>query len=677
MKTSLPVLKMYLVAFTFVVPVGIHAATTYYVATNGLDSAAGTLVAPFRSIQKAASVMLPGDTCYVRGGTYRETVTPANSGTTDQPITYQNYSNEVAIINGTEVIKKWKRDSGKIYKAPMAGNFFVSPYNESDQVFVDGQMMTLAKWPNTTTATNAYPGGAVPPVDISHPAKSTITTFVSKQRRDNLSTSVFIDTALPPKPAGFYDGSQIYLQPNNGAWSWTLSGTVSNVPAGGNQITFTTPSNEGQDGNKSVYARGSRYYLFNKKEFLDNNGEWFHDKPTGLLYLQMPDGGSPARHLVEARARDYAFNLDSRSNIVVRGFNLFGCTITTDLASGGSNQGYDAGNKEIFPWRSDNSFASANHITLDRINAKYLWHFTDVSGHFFMQWGQSSGIVLSGDDNVLMNSKLQYSAGNGVSVLGHRSKVLNNVISDTDYNTTDCAFINTGGGTQYDIEIASNICVRTGRSGITPRGLVNSNPTNPVARIHHNDISQCMIQDWDGGSIYNCGDGQFVRIDHNLLHDDSNYSGIYLDYSQNYIVDHNVVWNIDRGIQLQGDRSANILCYNNTLSVKSCGFLDEVGRNPGTVIQNNIIFSQNNTPGFIPVHTGFSKSTVTNNLVWNNVPGSPTDPKFVDAANHNYRLQVGSPANHAGMVVPAYVRDGLTVPAFNEATDGVPNQGAY
>ena len=60
--------------------------STYYVSTSGSDSADGqSLSSPFKTIQQAANVAEPGDTVLVRGGTYRETVTPAHSGTSSGP----------------------------------------------------------------------------------------------------------------------------------------------------------------------------------------------------------------------------------------------------------------------------------------------------------------------------------------------------------------------------------------------------------------------------------------------------------------------------------------------------------------------------------------------------------------------------------------------------------------
>ncbi|MCX7003999.1 MAG: hypothetical protein NTV22_12125, partial [bacterium] len=281
---------------------------TYYVATNGSNSATGAFDAPWLTIQKAATVMLAGDTCLVRAGVYRETVTPARAGTALAPITYQPYQGEEVTINGAEIISAWTLDTGNVYRAAMAGNYFVSPYNQSDQVFQDGQMLTLAKWPNTTTAANAYPGGVAPPVDISHPAKSVLTSASQPRVFTSIGTNwyswVFTDTQLLPTVNHYYVGAEIYIQPANGAWSWTFSGTI--VAQTNTSLTLRS-ANSGP----GTLPRGSRYYLYNQRQMLDSPGEWYHDKPNGVLYLQTLDGSHPTSHVIEAKARDYAFNLNT------------------------------------------------------------------------------------------------------------------------------------------------------------------------------------------------------------------------------------------------------------------------------------------------------------------------------------------------------------------------------
>src|SRR4051794_29971491 len=74
----------------------------YYVSTSGNDNNAGTLSAPWRTIQKAANTVQAGDTVQVRAGTYNEVVTLKTSGNaTSGYITFQNYPGESPIVDGT------------------------------------------------------------------------------------------------------------------------------------------------------------------------------------------------------------------------------------------------------------------------------------------------------------------------------------------------------------------------------------------------------------------------------------------------------------------------------------------------------------------------------------------------------------------------------------------------
>ncbi len=77
---------------------------TYYVATNGSDSAAGTSInTPFRSVAKAASVASPGNLIYVRGGTYTTNATISigtnHNGTAASPIRLRAYPGEHPILD--------------------------------------------------------------------------------------------------------------------------------------------------------------------------------------------------------------------------------------------------------------------------------------------------------------------------------------------------------------------------------------------------------------------------------------------------------------------------------------------------------------------------------------------------------------------------------------------------
>ena len=78
---------------------------------------------------------------------------------------------------------------------------------------------------------------------------------------------------------------------------------------------------------------GNGYYLSGKFQALDSPDEWYRDPTSGLLYLWTPTGDSPAGHLVEAKHRQFGFNLNNHSYISIKGINLFACTISTSKSS--------------------------------------------------------------------------------------------------------------------------------------------------------------------------------------------------------------------------------------------------------------------------------------------------------------------------------------------------------
>jgi len=105
----------------------------YHVAKSGSDCAPGTRENPFLTINKAASVALPGDTIVVHEGTYREWVRPRNKGLSDaRRITYQAAQGEKVVIKGSERIRNWVKVDGSVWKVVLPNEFFgdFNPYKE-------------------------------------------------------------------------------------------------------------------------------------------------------------------------------------------------------------------------------------------------------------------------------------------------------------------------------------------------------------------------------------------------------------------------------------------------------------------------------------------------------------------------------------------------------------------
>ncbi|EGY18915.1 pectate lyase L [Verticillium dahliae VdLs.17] len=85
-----------------VAPAALVSAADFYVATTGSDTAAGSLAAPFKSIQVAVNKAAAGDTIYLRGGTHKPTtnIQITKSGTAAKPYTVTAYNSENVIIDG-------------------------------------------------------------------------------------------------------------------------------------------------------------------------------------------------------------------------------------------------------------------------------------------------------------------------------------------------------------------------------------------------------------------------------------------------------------------------------------------------------------------------------------------------------------------------------------------------
>ena len=79
----------------------------YYVDANVVLDGNGTKEKPFKRIQQAADVALPGDEVLVAPGVYREYVSPVHAGEENARITYTSTTPLGAVITGAEELKNW------------------------------------------------------------------------------------------------------------------------------------------------------------------------------------------------------------------------------------------------------------------------------------------------------------------------------------------------------------------------------------------------------------------------------------------------------------------------------------------------------------------------------------------------------------------------------------------
>jgi len=578
--------------------------TEYYVATTGDDGDSGAFDAPFRTIQHAAGIARPGDTIYVRGGTYRETITPARSGNALAEITFKAYPGETVTVSGANLLSGWSPHSGSIYRATMPVNLGKG----ENQVFVDGQMMFWARWPNT------------PDLDVMRPELNTIDSGSG-------STTTYIYTlndADITQGSNYWKDAVIHVTYN--PKYWTHTGTVTSSGVG--TLTFLS-----EDRGYGPYPAGGQYYLTGTYVALDMAGEWYYDTNTRRIYLWAPGDDDPDNHVVEVKARDKAFDLRGRSYVTVEGFDIFASTVVTDEES--------------------------HHVTLDRLDAAYVDHFTLLGSDHGAWATNDSGFILDGHHNVLKNSHIQYSAGNGVSLIGDDSTVTNCTIHDVNYVGVYCGTVNTGSRRTKNNVITRSTLYNSGRDVVQHAGAEN-------IKITHNEMYGTNVGylTRDLGVTYaNVTDFMGAEIAYNVVHDSGyTYAGIYLDaWNEDISIHHNVVYGV-RYAFLAHKPIAQIVEHNTLDPLKSyhsvIGTVDETI--PASL--NRMVFRNN-------IFTGHTMS-YGDGTTWENNIDEVTDPGFVDQATKEYSLRSDSIAIDAGAEV-AYQTDKEGNPVY-----GTPDIGA-
>jgi hypothetical protein len=524
-------------------------SSSYYVsAVFGSDKNPGTESEPFKTLAKATSVLTPGCTLYVMNGTYRETLCPP-SGSSSMPVKIEAYKDDKPIISGADPLRaNWVAYKRKIYKTPYTGMAF-------EQLFVDGRMMTVARWPKA----NADP-------DKVLDMRRAVTTGGNEYSiRD------------PHLPAGDWAGGRIYIWPGAG-WISFVREIKDYSP--GNSLTVTRLFQvDDPHAEEKPYCpkAGCYYFIFGKLAGLDAPNEWVIEH--SCLYLYAPDGKRPEQHSVEYRARDYGIHLKGKSYVEVSGISLFAAAITME---------------------------NAEHCIIDGCDQQYHEYFDDTDG-YRTTFDHHLNYV-SGDNNVWKNSEIAYSAGDGIRLDGSNNVVDNMLIHDVDFSGGWFAGVMGQPGRNKDnvpdaadtnpkiISTCNNVQVSHCTIYNCGRNAILHHKTGTFD-ILYNDLSNASKLVNDCGLTSTFGtDGKGSVIAYNWFHDNvGRYTvGIYLDcYNRDFIIHNNVIWNCSwAGIQLNG-YSHNNLVYNNTIwgcgaAFRTYSYASDVPDQRDTKIFNNL-----------------------------------------------------------------------------------------
>jgi len=332
----------------------------------------------FRTIRQAAVSAGPGTTIRILPGIYRESITPANSGTESKRITYlaENGVNTV-FIRGSEPSSalSWTQlssnniglpdevDPRNIYYADLSSwELSVSPrfvvmLDETNNV---SQRLTLAREPDEKIETDwkhaefwwQADGG-------SEPANCDPSLDSTDKDCDALSRSktLLTDRTNDAEPMGVESGNLTTLGNLTGGKIFALDAhtghymfyrtIVAHDVMNGTITVDEIAEFPGQDASKNLDSGlgwGTKYYVEGKPQLLDKPGEWWFDEQTQRLYLWTPNGENPATQAIEISRYNLGFNLSGLSYTILNNltFQFFNRNIinieNNQLASSYKNQ---------------------------------------------------------------------------------------------------------------------------------------------------------------------------------------------------------------------------------------------------------------------------------------------------------------------------------------------------
>ena len=355
---------------------------------------------------------------------------------------------------------------------------------------------------------------------------------------------------------------------------------------------------------------GSKFYFYNKLNLLDTENEWYYNE--GTLYLYAKNGVNPNTMNIEYKSRINAFDVSGKAYITIEGLNLFGATVKTDKSS--------------------------TRLILDSNTIEYYYH---TSKSYWYPWQAAfQRVIIKGAFSIIKNNTVAYGAEAGIQIEADHCSVVNNYLHDLGYINSNAGAI-TPMFCNYTL-IAYNTVENTARTGIILNG------TN--LRVTHNRLRNISVNMNDSSVIgsYKFDAMGLTEVDHNIISDSNNNKDVialYLDNgSLNFLVHHNLAYNMDRTMHLNCP-SYNNKVYNNTLiGINSVGTgnLDNIYNNnakigadwTGDQFFNNIM-----PPLFYGDHA----------FMGNNLYNQNSGLKFTNPGGNDYTLQADSVAVDKGI----------------------------
>lgn len=541
MKSISMTLLAVLVALSPALAAGPSASANFFVSPGGSDQNPGTEQEPFATVAKARDAVrhliaagLESDVkVCLRGGTYRLSEPlafgPEDSGTQKHAITYAAYPGEKVVVSGGRPITGWKRGEGKVWTAQVPGVKEGEWYFR--HLFVGRRRAVRARTPNKDDDNPCWQlKGADLAADLS---RCTLTLPAGMLGQWSNPTDIEVMVA----------------------GNWAINRLpVQSIDRHKGVVVLAPPHAQGH---RAIRPGPGRWCCFeNAREMLDQPGEWYLDRRTGLLsYWPLADEDMDRAEVI-APVLTRLLEVKGAPDKPARNLHFQGIRFEhtdLDLPEGGY-LGIQAchctvGKDWKRPW--------------GRVPAAIRWDYVEHSsiedGALAHLGGCGVELVTSCHDNLIQGNHVFDVSGNGVMLGGPTSEAevpKRNRIANNHVHACGVEYYGAVGiwlGFAQQAVVAHNLVHDLPYSGISVGWQWNPEPTPCKENvIEGNHVYDVMNRLCDGGCIYTLGFQPGTVIRGNHLHDvhRSRYAqgapnnGMFIDQgSKGYLFERNVIYN--------------------------------------------------------------------------------------------------------------------------------------